>query len=155
MQAMYDEIVSLTDAFCRQHLTDEYRDLCRRMAATLCRKRPSPLINGPARSWACGIAYAVGRVNFLFDKSQKPHMRADELCERFDLSPKTGSARSTAILALLKIGSMDPRWSRPSQLARNPMAWLLDVNGYIVDARHMPREFQEEAFRRGLIPSIP
>jgi hypothetical protein len=35
------------------------------------------------------------------------------------------------------------------RMAENPMAWMLEVNGYIVDARQMPRDFQEEAFRRG------
>ena len=29
------------------------------------------------------------------------------------------------------------------------MAWLIQVNGLIVDARKAPREVQEEAFRRG------
>jgi len=43
MQATYDAVVALTDAFCRDHLNEEYRDLARAMAATLCRKRPSPL----------------------------------------------------------------------------------------------------------------
>jgi hypothetical protein len=155
LQGRYAEIIALTDAVCEQHLTDEYQDLCRRMAATLCRKRPSPLINGPAHSWACGIAYTAGRVNFLFDRHQTPHMRADVLCEHFRVSPKTGSAKSTAIVKLLKIGAMDPHWSLPSRLAENPMAWMLEVNGFIVDARQMPRDFQEEAFRRGFIPYIP
>ncbi|MFP3709282.1 DUF6398 domain-containing protein [Paraburkholderia sp. SIMBA_009] len=86
MQDRYREITALTDAFCAQHLTDEYREPCRRLVATLCRKRPSPLVTGPARSWACGVTYAIGRINFLFDKSQKPHMRADALCQHFGLS---------------------------------------------------------------------
>jgi hypothetical protein len=51
---------------------------------------------------------------FLFDKSQTPHMRADELCPHFGLSPKTGSAKSTAIMELLKIGPMDPNCTLPS-----------------------------------------
>jgi hypothetical protein len=29
------------------------------------------------------------------------------------------------------------------------------VNGLIVDARYVPRQIQEEAFRKGLIPYIP
>jgi hypothetical protein len=37
MQVIYDAVVALTDAFCRDHLTDEYRDLARAMAA--CRWR--------------------------------------------------------------------------------------------------------------------
>ena len=35
------------------------------------------------------------------------------------------------------------------------MAWMIQVNGLIVDARHLPRDIQEEAFRKGLIPYIP
>ena len=155
LQDKYDEIVALTDRFCQQYLIEEYRDLCRRMAATLGRKRPSPLVTGKSNTWACGIVYAVGRVNFLFDKSQTPHMRADELCPHFGLSPKTGSAKSTAIMDLLKIGPMDPKWTLPSRLADNPMAWLIQVNGLIVDARKAPRAIQEEAFRRGWIPYLP
>ena len=155
LQVKYDEIVALTDTFCQRHLNEEYRDLCRRMAATLCRKRPSPVTTGNTNTWACGIVYAVGRVNFLFDKSQTPHIRADELCQHFGLSPKTGSAKSTAIMELLKSGQMDPHWTLPSRMGDNPMAWLIQVNGLIVDARHAPREIQEEAFRRGMIPYLP
>ena len=32
MQTTYDAVVALTDAFCRDHLTDEYRDLPRAMS---------------------------------------------------------------------------------------------------------------------------
>jgi hypothetical protein len=51
-------------------------------------------------------------------------MRADVLCEHFRVSPKTGSAKASGIVTLLKIGAVDPRWSLPlpSQLAENPMA---------------------------------
>jgi hypothetical protein len=155
LQEKYDEIVELTDQFCHQHLNEEYRDLCRRMAAKLCRKRPSPVVTGKTNTWACGIVYSVGRVNFLFDKSQTPHKRADELCQHFGLSQKTGSAKSTAIMELLKSGQADPNWTLPSRMADNPMAWLIKVNGLIIDARNAPREIQEEAFRRGLIPYLP
>ena len=65
MQATYDAVVALTDAFCRDHLIDEYRDLARAMTAALCRKRPSPLAwvsraPGPAVSstyWAGLTSY--------------------------------------------------------------------------------------------------
>ena len=155
LQSQYDEIVAFTDPFCQRHLNEEYRDLCRRMAATLCRKRPSPVATGKTRTWACGIAYSVGRINFLFDQSQTPHLRADELCHHFGLSPKTGAAKSTTILELLKSGPADPHWTLPSRMGDNPMAWLIQVNGLIVDARQVAREIQEEAFRRGLIPYLP
>ena len=37
----------------------------------------------------------------------------------------------------------------------NPLIWILSVNGYMVDIRYMPREVQEIAFEKGLIPYIP
>lgn len=155
LQAKHDEIVALVDEFCQQHLNEEYRDICRLMVVKLCRKRPSPLATGKANTWACGIVYAAGRVNFLFDKSQTPHMRADDLCRHFGLSPTTGSAKSKAILELLKAGPLDPHWTLSSRIGDNPLVWLIEVNGLVMDARHLPREIQEEAFRRGMIPYLP
>ena len=38
---------------------------------------------------------------------------------------------------------------------QNPLAWMIQVNGLIADARRLPREVQEEALRKGLIPYIP
>jgi hypothetical protein len=74
MQKQYDEITQLMDAFSRERLNDEYAQLSRELAATLCRKRPSPLMPGKAGPWACGIVHALGMVNFLYDSSQNPHV---------------------------------------------------------------------------------
>ncbi len=79
MQTHFDEISQLTDAFCQTYLNDEYEQLCRELIATLCRKRPSPLVQGKAATWACGIIHALGMVNFLFDSSQTPHIAASQI----------------------------------------------------------------------------
>ena len=155
MQARFAEITALTDALCREKLNDEYAQVCREMTATLARKRPSPLTTGPAKSWACGIAYTVGSVNFLFDKSQTPHLRSDELCAWFGLAKSTGGSRSNKIKQILDIGLMDAQWTLPSRMESNPMAWMVSVNGFIVDARSLARPLQEEAYRKGLIPYLP
>jgi hypothetical protein len=155
MQATYDEIVAISDGFCKQHLNEEYAELARQMAATLARKRPSPLVNGRANSWAAGILYTLGQVNFLFDKSQSPHMRADELCKRIGVSQQTAGGRAKKIRDMLDIFPIHPDWCLPSLVDDNPMIWILNVNGYMVDVRSMPREVQEIAYQKGLIPYIP
>ena len=43
----------------------------------------------------------------------------------------------------------------PSRLDDNPMVWMLQVNGFMVDVCKAPREVQEIAFNQGLIPYIP
>jgi len=56
---------------------------------------------------------------------------------------------------LFHIGLMDPEWTLPSRIDDNPMVWMISVNGLILDARYVPREIQEAAYRKGLIPYIP
>src|SRR3954463_14811522 len=156
MQARYDQIVALTDEFCRQHLNDEYRELAQRMAAALCRKRPSPVVSGQVRSWACGIIYVLGQVNFLSDKSSQPYMTMAEVCEGFNVSPSTGGTKARAISDALNLRPVfDPDWTLPSRMESNPLVWMAQVNGLIVDLRHMPRDVQEIAFEKGMIPYIP
>ena len=155
MEATFNTIVALTDAFCRAHLDEEYAQLSRQATAALCRKRPSPLATGNPKTWACGIVYALGSVNFLFDKSQTPSMRAADLCAGFGVSQSTGSAKAKAVRDALGMGQMDPQWYRPSKMADNPLAWMIMVDGFVVDVRRMSRTVQEIAYEKGLIPSIP
>jgi hypothetical protein len=155
MRATYDAIVARIDTVCKDHLNEEYSAICRRLAAGLARKRPSPLARGKPEVWACAITYTIGRVNFLFDRTQTPHLRADELCRLFGVSPSSGSAKSQQIWRMFDLMQMDPRWTLPSKMDRNPLVWMLSVNGMLMDIRHAPRGAQEEAFRKGLIPYIP
>jgi len=155
MEPVYAGIVALTNSFCQQYLNDEYSVLIRELAAALARKRPSPLGRGKPEIWACGIVYALGTVNFLFDKSQTPHLRADELCAAFGISQSSGANKAKQIRDMFGMFQLDPQWCLPSLVGENPMVWMLKVNGLMVDVRQMPREVQEIAFRKGLIPYIP
>jgi Domain of unknown function (DUF6398) len=148
-------IIGLIDQFCQEHLNEEYAVLCRKLAEKLARKRPSPLLQGSPNAWASGIVRAVGGVNFLHDKSQTPYMRSTDIDHYLGTSPSSGAAKLAAIRKMLKIYQLDPNWSLPSRLDDNPMVWMLQVNGFMVDVRHAPREVQEIAFNKGLIPYIP
>ena len=155
MQPVFDAIVALADPFCKERLNEEYAQLARRATAALCRKRPSPLSRGRINAWACGIVYALGFVNFLYDRSQEPYMSASDLCEGFGVSKSTGAAKSRVVRDVLNMVQMDPNWCLPSMIDDNPLAWMISINGFIVDARQMSREVQEAAYRKGLIPYVP
>jgi hypothetical protein len=155
MLSKYEEIITITDQVCERHLNAEYANLSRKMAAALSRKRPSPLERARTKSWAAGILYALARVNFLFDKSQTPHMSARELCQALGVSQGTASAKATDIWNLLDLLPLHPDYCLPSLLDDNPMVWMLMVDGLVVDIRHMPREVQVQAYQQGLIPYIP
>jgi hypothetical protein len=155
MQATYDRINALIEPFCRNYLNGEYCELAQRMAAALCRKRPSPVISGEARTWACAILYALGKINFLSDRSTQPYMTMADLCDAFGVGQSTASAKANIILRSLKTHQPDPKWSLPSLLDMNPLVWMVEVNGILIDLRDMPREIQETAYAKGVILYIP
>ena len=155
LRPAYEAVTAQTDAICAEHLTAEYAALARRMAAALARKRPSPLAGGKPTSWAAGILYALGRSNFLFDRSQTPYLRAEELCRACGVSQATGSKWAHTIEEALHINWLDWHWSLRSRLARHPTAWMIQVDGLIQDARYVPLDIQLEAYEKGYIPWVP
>lgn len=155
LEPVFSAIVNVTERVCKQHLNSDYAVLARQLAATLSRKRPSPILRGKPEIWACGILYALGTVNFLFDKTQSPHMRADELCSACGVSKSSGENKAKLIRDLLNIYPLDPNWCVSRNIDNNPLVWTLQVNGFMVDIRQMPREVQVIACEKGLIPYIP
>jgi hypothetical protein len=103
MQTKFDSIKNLTSAFCKEHLNDEYDEFISSMIATLCRKRPSPLLKGNDKSWAAGLVHAIGTVNFLFDKSETPHCSASDIYTYFGVGNSTGQGKSKEIRDMLKM----------------------------------------------------
>jgi hypothetical protein len=67
----------------------------------------------------------------------------------------TGQGKSREIRDMLSMVPMSPEWSLPSKLINNPMVWMLQVDGFVVDIRQAPTELQQLAFEQGYIPFIP
>ena len=155
MSVRYVEVAVIIEAFCNDKQNDEFKEVCLRVLAKLCRKRPSPLTTGRARTWACGIVHAVGSVNFMFDKSQPIYMPAMEIAEWFGLSKSTAGNKAAEITKLLNMSYFNAEFQMRSLIDKNPMIWYVQVNGITVDIRRMPRGLQEAAFNKGLIPYIP
>ena len=149
-----DEIGMLTEGFCAQHLDAEYAALSARMIARLARKRPSPLERGETRVWAGAVLYAIGQVNFLFDPTQHPHLKFDDLSRLIGVSKSALATRARDIMNLLRIMPLEPEYCRRQLLAQNPLAWMVAVNGMVVDARTLPAEVQAQLRQRGLIPDL-
>jgi len=152
--ARFTALVGLMDEFCDAHLNAEYKDLCREMAVEVC-QTDSPALKGKTEGWAAGIVYALGRVNFLDDPSQTPHMKSAEIAEGFGVSLATMQAKAKVIREGLDLMPFHPDWSLPSRMDDNPLVWMFEVNGFLMDIRMAPREAQVAAYEKGLIPYIP
>jgi len=150
----FTAIVQLTDDFCDLHLNEDYRQLAREMAVEIC-QNGLPVTKGRPKSWAGGIIHALGWVNFLTDTSFEPYMSVARLVEKFGVSQGTMVSKSKIIRDRMDIIQMDPDWCLPQLLEQNPLVWMLEVNGLVMDIRTAPRKIQEAAYAKGLIPFIP
>jgi hypothetical protein len=148
------DILAVTDRFCDEHPDAEFKRLCRDMVAALF-VEDCPLDSGKAGGWAAGIIYSVAWVNFLGDPSQPHHMTAEDIAKWVGVSPATLMNRAKVIRDGLDLRRMDSRWSTRNMLERNPLVWMVEVNGVPYDIRQAPRHVQEEAVRRGIIPFVP
>lgn len=155
MAEKFAAITRQTDAFCAEYLNEEYRRMIHQVVGALARKRPSPLLKGKENVWAAAAVHAVGRVNFLDDASQSPHCKPKVIYGFFGIAESTGQNKSKEIRDLLKMGTLSPNWTLPSRLDDNPMVWMVQLNGLIVDVRGLPLELQQMAFEKKLIPYIP
>jgi len=155
LQERFENLCEATDAFCDAHLNGEYRQLIRYLLAALCRKRPSPLAGGKVTTWAAAAVHAIGTANFLFDRTQTPHCKSPEIFAFFAVSASNGQARSKQLRDLMGVDFFSPEWTLPSRMDANPMVWMVEVDGFIHDARSLPLQVQEIAYAKGLIPYIP
>jgi len=154
-QAKYQDILKQIEAVCKEHLNQEYAEISQDMAEELLEFRPCPFDKGRASSWAAGLVYAVGQVNFLFDPSQNPHLSAGDLAKKFDVSQGTASSKAKEIRDLLDLMPFHPDWTIRSNMDQNPLIWMFNIDGMMVDIRSLPRAIQEQAYNQGLIPYIP
>lgn len=148
------QIIELTNAFCQNHLNEEYLELCEDLTWAVY-EEGLPLEKGQPAGWASGIVHAIGFVNFLHDPSQSPHMTSLQLAEGFGVSQQTMLTKSKIIRDMLDLIQFEPDWCLPSRLGDNPLVWMVSVDGFIMDIRQAPRDVQEEAYQLGLIPYIP
>jgi hypothetical protein len=59
-----------------------------------------------------------------------------DVCAAFGVGQSTASAKARVILDALHAHRMDPAWMLPSLVDQNPLAWMVKVNGVLVDLRY-------------------
>jgi hypothetical protein len=132
LQALQQQLTDMTAAFCRQHADAEYEGLCQKLIGKMARKRTVPFLSGRVEIWAAAIVYALGSINFLFDKSFRPHTTPDALCEHFQVSKRTVAQKAKLIRDTLKLAYFDPEFSTERMIQNNPLARMKMVDGFIV-----------------------
>jgi Domain of unknown function (DUF6398) len=90
----------------------------------------------------------------VFDPAQTP-ATADQLSGWLGVKKTTMANKARLIRDILQLSDFDSEFMRRDLVEASPMAWLLEVDGLLVDIRHAPTQFQVRAFELELIPFVP
>ncbi len=132
------QLIKLTSDFCNKYLDDEYKNLCEKLILKMARKRKVPFITGRIEIWAAAIIYALGQINFLFDKSFEPYVSPRDICNHFSTNQSTVSQKAKYIRDMFKMQYWDEEFSTNMVKEKNPFANLVMLgNGLIVDIGHI------------------
>ena len=134
VQQIKSQLIQMTNKFCNTHVNEEYAELCQRLIEKMARKRQPPFAAGRIEIWAAAIVYAIGSINFLFDKNTKPYASTDTICDYFAVPKRTVGQKSKMIQEMFKIWHFDPEFATRESAENNPFNKMRMVNGFIVMA---------------------
>lgn len=145
IQQHTETLIQMTNDFCDRHLDQEYKALCEKLIRKMSRKKVVPFLSGRIEIWAAAVVYALGGINFLFDKSTQPYISASDLCQQFGTSQSTTSQKAKVIRDMFKMHYFDDEFSTKSMKESNPFATNVFLDGVPIPMSLLPPELQELA----------
>lgn len=138
-----EKLLEMTGAFCAQQLDEEYFQLCEKLIKKLGRKRDVPFQRGKLEIWAAAVVYAIGSINFLFDKSFEPYITPDQINDFFGTKKSTVSSKASAIKDMFDLWHFNTEFSTQRITDSNPFNNLVMVDGLIVPMDTLPENLQQ------------
>jgi hypothetical protein len=139
-----EQLIEMTAGFCDECLDEEYKELCEKLIRKMSRKRTVPFMTGRMDIWAASVIYALGSINFLFDKNTQPYATADDICDYFGTKKSTTSQKSKVIRDMFKMSYFDDEFSTGRMREKNPFNSFVMIDGMIVPKSVLPPELREE-----------
>lgn len=125
------KIIVLITKFCEEKLDAEYFQLSMKAIQYIIDDY-DVLNKGKPENWASAIIYAIGSINFLFDKSFEPYVKLTDITDYFGTKKSTITNKGREIKNALDLDSYDPEFSTSHIFKDNPFNKLKMVNGFIV-----------------------
>lgn len=136
-------LLEATASYCQDQLNEEYKCLCEKLINKMARKRTVPFLNGKLEIWAASVVYAIGQINFLFDKSFEPYASADDICDYFGVKKSTITNKAKEIRDMFKMHNWDAEFGTEDMKRSDPFGNMVMVNGIPIPKHMLPPEIQE------------
>lgn len=148
IQQRTEILIQLTNDFSDKFLDAEYKTLCEKLIRKMARKKIVPFMTGRIEIWAAAVIHALGTINFLFDKSNKPYASVDDICQFFSTAKSTTGQKSKAIRDMFKLFYFDKDFSRADVKANDPFAMMRSnvfLDGMPIPLTALPEDLQKAA----------
>ncbi len=137
------KLLELTGTFCSQKLDDDYLQLTEKLIKKMGRKREVPFKRGRLEIWAAAVIYALGTINFLFDKSFEPYLSTSDLNDYFGTKNSTVSSKAKQIRDMFKMERFGNEFSTEYMKENNPFNNFVMVDDFIVPLSSIPKNLQD------------
>jgi hypothetical protein len=127
VQEKTNRLIKMTGEYCTEFLDSEYKQLSEKLILKMSRKRNVPFMSGKEEIWAAGTVYALGQINFLFDRNFEPHVNADSICNYFGTSKSTTSQKAKTIRDMFNMTYWDDEFSTERMKKNNPFDRIRDI----------------------------
>jgi len=139
-----EALIEITDGFADRYLDEDYKMLCQKLIDKMSRKRQVPFLSGKPEIWAAAVVYALGQINFLFDKNFEPYVSTTDLCNYFKISQSTTSQKAKIIRDMFKMRYFDEEFSTERMQKENPLNEFVMIDGLIVPVSAVMKTLDEK-----------
>jgi hypothetical protein len=146
------QIVDLVNSFCIQKLDEEYLTLSERLIKKIYTQDPNAFNRGKIEVWAGAIVYAIGSINFLFDKETQPYASATDFEDFFKAKKSSIANKARQIKEKFELYHFCNEFTTKHINSMNPFNDVVMVDGMMVPLTELPEHIQEmvkEARARG------
>lgn len=138
-----EQLVEMVSSFCDEQLDGEYKQLSIKLIEKMGRKHEVPFKRGKLEIWSSAVIYALGQINFLFDKSFEPYSTPDEICDYFGTKKSTVSNKAHTIREMFNLDPFDKEFSTKHMMDIMPSFMIDDDLGLSIPTSDMDEFFDE------------
>lgn len=132
------EVEALITQFCLPTLGSEFHGMAIKLCRKLDERRSGLLRTGKPELWASAIVHTVGILNFLFDPTFEPMIKAEDISQYYEVNHTLMLSKSKFIREKEDLGLQSEEFLVENTKLNNPLKKYTVIGGIIVRKDDIP-----------------
>lgn len=139
------QLITLTAAFCKEHLDQEYAELAAKLIDRLSQQQPVLFASGRIQIWAAAVIHALCQINGGFEAGQPTHSKPDIIASYFGAAKGTITVKAKEIRDTLNLSRWgDEEFATSYMREHNPIKQMQALLGALGLGAGFAREASED-----------